>query len=194
MLFSLTLILAAGILAVCTLVLLAPISLRINTIEQEYALILAGIFRINYDYLQTPKFLRFSLFGCSWTREIRWPVTWNRNRLKQLGVVLKQDREAYSGVLAGLKDSWHTLWRLSSWDMDINLCTPDYMANAVLSVIFLHTNFRGVRIRVNYLEENWLVGWFTIHLWAVIWVGLKFLLARPVSSRKGWRKNGRSGY
>lgn len=181
MLFSITLISAAVTLAVCTLVLLAPISLRINTIEQEYALILAWIFRINYDYLQAPTCLRFSFLGCSWTREvIRWPV-WNRNRLKKLGVVLKQDRERYSGLLVELKDWWYDLQRLSSWKMDINFCTPDFMANAVLSMIFLHTKLRGVRIRVNYQEENWLVGRFTIHLWAVVWLGLKFLLARPVS-------------
>ena len=172
------------ILATCTLVLMAPLSLEINTIEQKYVLSLAWFFRIQYGCPQRQRCLRFSLFGYSWVRDLRWPHL-NRRMLKQLGWLTVEEREAFWGVLLKMKDSWCDLQRLSIRNLEINLCTPDFMANALLSLIFAEVfdarKIQGVRIKVNYREENWLIGYFITRLWAVGWVSLKFAFSLPVS-------------
>jgi hypothetical protein len=172
------------ILAICTLVLMAPLSLEINTIEQKYVLSLAWLFRIQYACHQRQRCLRFSFFGYSWVRDLRWPHL-NRRMLKQLGWLAVEEREVFWGALLKMKDSWSDLQRLSIRDLEINLCTPDFMTNALLSLIFAEVfdarEIQGVRIKVNYREENWLIGYFITRLWAVGWVSLKFALSLPVS-------------
>jgi len=172
------------ILATCTLVLMAPLSLEINTIEQKYVLSLAWFFRIQYGCPQRQRCVRFSLFGYSWVRDLRWPKL-DRKKLKQFGGQVLKEREDFSEVLLKMKDSWYDLQRLSSRDLEINLCTPDFMANALLSLVFAEVfdarKIRGIRISVNYREENWLVGYFITRLWALVWVSIKFALSLPVS-------------
>jgi len=172
------------ILTVCILVLMAPFSLEINTRERKYILSLAWFFQIQYVCPQSTGCLRFSLFGCSWLRELKWPAL-DRKRLEQLGGQVLKKREDFSKVLVKMKDSWCDLLHLSSRKVEINLCTPDFLANALLSLAFAWAfdahRFRGIQISVNYREENWLVGYFITRLWAVAWVFLKFAISRPVS-------------
>jgi hypothetical protein len=172
------------ILAACTMVLMAPLSLEIDTREQKYVLMLAWFFRIQYGCPQRQRCLRFSLFGYSWASELRWPAL-DKKKLKHVGEMVVKERENFSEVLRKMKDSWCDLQRLSSRKLELNLCTPDFMANALLSLIFAEIfaarKIQGVRISVNYREENWLVGYFITRLWAVGWVSLKFALSRPVS-------------
>lgn|GEM_PF-3003371 len=174
----------AILLCACTLVLLVPLSLKVNSREHEYAVSLGWIFQISSEAPQHPTWLRFSLFGCSWTREIRWPARWELSQLSQSGKVwmgrLIQDGETFSAVAARLKGAFFSLMRLASQRVDISLDASDAMVNALLGVIFTHWTLRGVRVRVNYLGENWLVGYFRLRLWVLIWVGLKFFLSRPV--------------
>ena len=172
------------ILAACTMVLMTPLSLEIDTREQKYVLSLAWFFRIQYGCPQRQRCLRFSVFGCSWVSELRWPAL-DKEKLKHVGEMVVKERENFSEVLRKMKDSWCDLQRLSSRKLEINLCTPDFMANALLSLIFAEIlaarKIQGVRISVNYREENWLVGYFITRLWAVGWVSLKFALSLPVS-------------
>ncbi|MEW5803591.1 MAG: hypothetical protein AB1847_15970 [bacterium] len=174
------------ILAACTLVLMAPLSLNINTREHRYVLSLAWLFQIQYGCPEHPGCLRFSLPGCSWVRKLRWPVAaFDQKGLKRLGGLVMNEREPLGGALLKAKDAWDDLLRLSVRKLEINLCTPDFMANALLSLVlsglFANRKYEGIRISVNYLEENWLIACFTVRLWAAGWISAKFAFSGPVS-------------
>ena len=125
--------------------------------------------------------------------------------------LLLRERDHIPGILISLKKSWLELRRLSRHSLEVGLGTPDFMMNALLSPWLEGMEKKGIKVEVNYREENWLVFIFAAHLWAVMWVLLKLLFSRPVlrlgcsvikskikikwvvNQEKGG-KDGRSGY
>ncbi|MGA1874817.1 MAG: hypothetical protein ACMUIA_04350 [bacterium] len=195
------------------IVLRAPVHLETNTLEHRYMLRLAWLFQIHY----TPHHLgedlgwgdlRLSLLGHSWRRSLEWPGPKRSGKGKKTGSTrgvrlarfLLREREHIPMILVSLKKSWLELRRFSRHNLEVGLCTPDFMINALLSQwlegmemymplrdITKHEKRKlfskqkkGIKIEVNYREENWLIFIFASHLWIVMWVFLKFIFSRPV--------------
>ena len=175
------------IIIMCILFLLLSLSLELNTIEQNYALHVGKFFRIQYAYCHKQRGLQFFFFGWSWFRRFRFMSSEKRQKKKENGKntkkkmllrIVRDKRIDLFQLAVPLKTLWDDLYRLSNRRLEWNLCTSDYMANAVLSVVLLSCGIQG--ITVNYWGENWFIFSFTIQLWAFLWVLLKFTFSPPV--------------